>query len=206
MLGNYIASGEIGSCRFGPPTKAQVAVLIRLRKASEIVGDKHPEVVASKDWNTLLRETQLNYEGEVVKTALPLTVAQVEPTLPPQGIAASIDAAELASGLVKSFLLDPQLCLLSETDTSETAPPPRMHGEEHELVELADLLERRGIIVEINLEQALHRRGKPVLNSWFGVEKSKDKKFLVKDVECCLLRLIMNLVNPNVWFGSAPGY
>jgi hypothetical protein len=151
--------------------------------------------VYKRDWEILLRQTQLTYEGDVVKTALPLSVAQVEPTLHPQGIAASIDAAELAGGLVRDFLLNPGLSLLEEGPTDEVAPPPRMHGNPAELVRLGQPLERRGIVVELERSAILRRRGKPVLKSWFGVEKSKDKKIIVEGAEVPLLRLIMNLMN-----------
>eukprot|EP00972_Heterocapsa_arctica_P018519 2735465-Heterocapsa_arctica.AAC.1 len=95
----YSGRGALADVRFhtGRPSAAQLEFHVRLRRDCDYLlrrpgGDKVHEPV---DFGSLFASMRTGYDGEAVARPLPLTVAEVEPGLPPLGSAASIDALDL---------------------------------------------------------------------------------------------------------------
>ncbi len=67
------------------------------------------------DWSEDLTATGLSYTGEEVCTAEEVTYEQIEPALPPAGVAASIPLLPLLEGETRRCVADPSLvgkCLI----------------------------------------------------------------------------------------------
>eukprot|EP00971_Amphidinium_carterae_P315995 6281187-Amphidinium_carterae.3 len=77
-----------------------------------------------------------------------------------QGVAASVKATDLASDLVRDWLLDPEKAILLEDEWPETLPKARVHC--HSTAELLRCLVgmyQRGILVPIRDGDVFHARG-----------------------------------------------
>lgn len=55
----------------------------------------------------------MDYSGDMVVKAVPLTVAQLQTTLPGIGVGGSIDILSVMSPGIRRFLLHPELSLLA---------------------------------------------------------------------------------------------
>jgi len=101
---------------YSPPecvSAAQLASLDRIPiSVDECLGNNDVHFVG-KDWEEILRGRRLSYSGEVVFKAVHLTMVQVLPALPGEGLAASIDAASLVSAKVKKLLENPDLSIFA---------------------------------------------------------------------------------------------
>ena len=105
---------------FGPPALAQLAALIRLATAADTMCAMSPLEFGQHDWETELPHTRLGYDGTDVLRVEPLLLLRTQPTLPPKGVAASLDVLPLVDGFTMEALLDPSLVRLpdSEVDPS----------------------------------------------------------------------------------------
>ena len=77
--------------------------------------------IPGKDWNEMMRRTQLDYQQQEVKIPEPVTWEQLEPARPPAESAGRVRAADRAEGIAKQWLADHHRCLLDETE-SPVAP------------------------------------------------------------------------------------
>ena len=76
----------------------------------EFIGDgltKFP----NKDWGRVLVNRQLSYDGSVDVRTQEITLEQVLPSLPQQGVAGPVARMELASPRLQRFLSDPSLSI-----------------------------------------------------------------------------------------------
>ncbi|CAK0909482.1 unnamed protein product, partial [Prorocentrum cordatum] len=77
-----------------------------------------PAVAGTLDWSDNLKGRAIAYDGSEVSTPSKIALEQIEGGLPPVGVAASIEAADLAAGFVRAALLDPSLVLLPPAQRS----------------------------------------------------------------------------------------
>ena len=85
--------------------------------------DREESCVPDLDWAKLLRDKDINYQGEAVQRARHLTWPQVLPGLPPPERCASVPVLDLCEGLVADYLQDP-VGSLSGLPTAEACPRP----------------------------------------------------------------------------------
>ncbi len=76
---------------------AQQHALSHLREQVGNFLDDIPERMPDINWATAVKSSRADYKGEMLLKGVPVTWAQVEPGLPPEGLAGSIAAASLAS-------------------------------------------------------------------------------------------------------------
>ena len=88
---------------------AQQRILSYLREQAGDFLDVIPERMPEINWATAAKSTRADYKGEMLLKGVPVTLAQVEPGLPPEGLAGSIAAASLASDETRPWILDPSL-------------------------------------------------------------------------------------------------
>eukprot|EP00438_Fugacium_kawagutii_P029993 Skav217720 [mRNA] locus=scaffold2294:330165:342168:- [translate_table: standard] len=134
----------------------------------------------------------ISYTGEEVPKMEKLTMAQIEPALPPKGHGGSIDVTSWTKGATRSFLLHPSSCI--QDDVGQKLPPltAKVHIVAGEEKKIAQLLVSRGICDWLPEEEVACYRNTRVLNGMFGVRKSSL-------TECGLpvLRVIMNFIPIN---------
>ena len=159
--------------------------------------EKNVGEVAAKDWSQELAATRVSYEGEEVSTARVMTLEQLEPALPPAGVAASIEAVDLVEGEMKKVLLDPNLVKLPRSQRPRLKRPGRIWATREEWFRIVKLLFALGIVAPLADEEIWRVGGEPVLNGSFGVEKAHDDWIELHGQLVPLLRLIMNLINSN---------
>eukprot|EP00972_Heterocapsa_arctica_P093896 13848039-Heterocapsa_arctica.AAC.1 len=71
------------------------------------------------DFEALFASTRCGYDGEAVVMPCLLTVAEVEPGLPPLGVAASIDAVDPCDEHTAHALTHPEAYVLPENEWPE---------------------------------------------------------------------------------------
>eukprot|EP00973_Karenia_brevis_P058420 8135197-Karenia_brevis.AAC.1 len=64
-----------------------------------------------KDWPSELKKKLVSYDGSQASVGSALTWKQVEPALPPRGLAGSIPATSVSVGFVRDCLENPDLLL-----------------------------------------------------------------------------------------------
>ena len=160
-----------------------------------------PGVVPADDWVRDLKNVQLSYSGEEVKTAQMLTLDLIKLALPPKGSAAAIRAADIADEPMKSLLLDPEKSMKPRSGWPESPRTAKVFAEDAEWVRIVRHLVELGIFGLMKKSQVFHYNHKPVLNGAFRVSKNKfeqvvdENKGGTKTVE--LLRFIVNLTPFN---------
>ena len=95
----------------GPLSASQAAMADSLAERVIYFSQIADARVPRRDWSDFLKKHRLNYSGEVVQHAMPLSWEQMEPGLPPPLHCGSIDVLELVDGTMKEFLKDPSLSL-----------------------------------------------------------------------------------------------
>ena len=135
----------------------------------------------------------LGYNGEEVPKMEVLSLEQVEPALPPSTHGGSIRAVDWVDGRTKSFLLNPETCLLRDEEIDRSVKlQAKVHVIEEDKRRLALLLCERGVCGWTKKQEVLRARGQMVLNGLFGVSKG-----IFLDNQKPILRLIMNLIPVN---------
>ena len=135
----------------------------------------------------------LSYTGEEIPKLEILSIAQVEPSLPPVSHGGAINARDWVEGRTKKFLEHPEACV-REVGDDEGLPKlqARVHIDSEDRVGLAKLLVDRGICGWTEESQVFRFNGEKVLNGMFGVPKPST----LSDGRP-VLRLIMNLIPSN---------
>ena len=145
---------------YSPPecvSAAQLASLDRIPiSVDECLGNNDVHFVG-KDWEEILRGRRLSYSGEVVFKAVHLTMVQVLPALPGEGLAASIDAASLVSAKVKKLLENPDLSIFPRERWPEKLSKAKMHIDYQDWKQLGPELFRRGIVGPVQREDMVER-------------------------------------------------
>jgi hypothetical protein len=154
-----------------------------------------------------LEVSGISYNGQEVALARSITLAQIRPALPKEGVCGSLSALDFAETDVRDTLLDPMLSTKSSDEWGDAAFTAKCHNspEQTEAI-LVELLER-GLIELIPSDgvpsRISPRSGLPELlvAGWFGVGK---KKFLppepgvpLEDEAREILRFIMNYTPLN---------
>ena len=68
--------------------------------------------------------------GDPVYSATPLTLKQVLPTLPPPGVAASVNIEQILQGQILHQVQDPESMLLPENEWPEVMPTAKTQMED----------------------------------------------------------------------------
>ena len=193
-----------GNCvsLFGPPTEPQAKALEALLEDCRLfVADT--KVRTPTDFVKELGSKHQSYWGEPVYCAEDLTLAQVLPTLPGKGVAASVDIVTVLEGQIRDQLRDPESLLLPQEEWPKNVPKAKtMMKDPKEWGSLANELWQRDLTLWLPEELVFHYMGVPIVSGLFGVPKPKD-------VPGCpglrQLRLICNLVPSNGFFREIRG-
>jgi hypothetical protein len=128
------------------PTSAQVAACLHLATLVSAYLGSMPEEEPRVHWPTFLQRRRVTYEGEAVQHAHRLTLRQIVPALPPEGLGASIEALRLLQGPMRAFLENPSLSLLDDADLDDLPKAGAFLVEPGEEVPIARELLRRGFV------------------------------------------------------------
>ena len=182
--------------RLHSPSDAQMEAISRLYlNVDEFIGDGS-KAFTVRDWKTIIQSRTLSYDGEVVARAQILTLDQVLASLPPVGVAGSIDILELVPPKLQMLLQDPENVLLPRGDWPKRFSKAKMHIKPSDWPQLARELLDRNICKPLPKTELIYHNGEPLLNGIFGVGKNK----FIKDRngnEVEVQRLIINLVPSN---------
>ena len=187
---------------FGPPTEAQSKALHSLlQDCRRFVSDGSARTPT--DFGKELGAKTQSYWGEPVYCAEDITLAQVLPTLPAQGVAASVDICRVLEGQIRDQLRDPDSLLLPEEEWPAEVPKARtMLKDKREWGSLANELWQRDLTLWMPRELIFTVRGVPIISGLFGVNKGKD---VPGSPGLSQLRLICNLVPSNGFFREIRG-
>ena len=79
--------------------------------AAYFVDSSGEAIVPAEGWQSKLGQHSVTYCGEVVQRAMPLTLEQILPALPPADLSGKLDAVGLSEGSMRELLLNPQLSM-----------------------------------------------------------------------------------------------
>jgi len=172
------------------------ALRLLRRKIELFIAALKKEGCPSGDWRKLLRGKKLGYGGEVVGKAQRLTLGQVAPGLPPEGLGASVKALDLATGRAREILENPELIMKPLEEWPEVTAQATIMADEPEAIDLAvDMWRRKIFRIAEKHERVYGCDGRLVAAGLFGVGKGKE--IMLKGICAEILRLIINLVPSN---------
>eukprot|EP00435_Cladocopium_sp_Y103_P043382 s2195_g12.t1 len=143
-----------------------------------------------------LKTKRVSYTGEEVSQPMALSAEQIERSLPPEGHGGCIQATDFLVGRTKFLLENPQECFVPLRERPIGNMQPEVHIRKGEELSVFKLLERRGVISWLPIEQVYTDEQGECLNGMFGVVKPG--KFTSSGTQ--ILRVIMNLVPANRLF------
>ena len=181
--------------RLGPPSEAQVASLERIYAAAVYFVGDDDTIIPDKKWKEELSQQRLRYGDEAAVKAVPLTWKQIEAALPPEGLAGSIHAVDLAEGAMLHALNCPDEVLLPTSEWVDRVPTARVNVAPGAWPEIATGLHRTGICELIKESECLSHNSRLLAGGLFGVGKGKD---VPGSPGLEALRLICNLVPSNM--------
>ena len=176
-----------------PPSKmskSQAEALRRLEVGAAYFAKSGSKKLSLTHPREILASRSVDYSGSEVKKALDLVAAEIEPGLPPQAIAASVELIKLCDPLVAEWLADPWTKVLPEEEWPEDIPPAPVHCSAEEWGKLCRILVDRRMFRTIELHRVFHAKGKPVFIGAFAGEK----KGALPEGVARVTRLIMNCV------------
>ena len=111
----------------------QYQALIRLGAVADIMCALSPLEFGERDFASELSKEKISYSGQEILKAEGLVLERVLPTLPPRGVAGTLDILPLVDGFTREALLNPQLLRLpdDEVDPSWSKPRIRMGRGQH---------------------------------------------------------------------------
>ena len=121
------------------------AVRLLRRKIELFIAALKKEGCPNSDWRKLLKGKKLGYGGEVVGKAQRLTLEQVAPGLPPEGLGASVKALDLATGRAREILENPELIMKPVEEWPEITAQASIMADDTEAINLAVDMWRRKI-------------------------------------------------------------
>ena len=182
MCLNSLHSG--GEPRHGATlTPAARGVLKRLEdvvQGSHILKEQLPDL----DFSTFFTFKSLDYTGEEVRLALPISWASIEASLPPE--AGSLDIREFCTGGILHFINNIDETIL-EDDLQLPPKNPSVMIKDAEWEKVARGLVDRGLCTVVSQDELFHIGSLPLLNGLFSVGKDEMKGTIP------VTRLIMNL-------------
>ncbi|CAK0824111.1 unnamed protein product, partial [Prorocentrum cordatum] len=184
----------------GPePNAAQRSALLGIARRIYSSVAPEPVMAGTLDWSEKLKDRAIAYDGSEVSTPSRITFEQIEGGLPPVGVAASIEAADLAAGFVRAALLGPSLVLLPP---AQRRPAPtsttRVWATSQEWELVVSALFARGMVGPIDDAEIAAGDGAPLINGAFGGAKVHDAPVRCSDGEGRpVLQLIVNLIPAN---------
>ncbi|CAK0847024.1 unnamed protein product, partial [Prorocentrum cordatum] len=184
-------------CR-GRANAAQQAALVALGRRLLSATRAESALPPDLDWNARLKDRKIGYGGGEISPPHRLTLEQVLDGLPPPGVAAPIEAADLATGFVREALLDPTLVLLPAALRRPAPTSARAWASLEEWHRIVRALHERGMASAIPSSEIACRDGAPLLNGALGVPKPHDEPVVCSDGERRpVLRPITNLIPSN---------
>ena len=157
---------------------------------------EQPGVVPVTGWSEFLKARRVGYNGDLLMKGLPLTWNQVEPGLPPEELAGSVDAAGIAAPNLRRYLEDPSLSVKPRNAWPRQLLQTRVRAEAHEWQRILVGLYRRRIITFLTDDELVYWRGEALLNGAFGVPKLEEGQATFDPLRV-VLRLIINLRPSN---------
>eukprot|EP00438_Fugacium_kawagutii_P005000 Skav230039 [mRNA] locus=scaffold465:66745:71032:+ [translate_table: standard] len=151
-------------------------------------------------WDNV-KNKHINYEGEEVSIAKPLTLAQIQSAMPPVGHGGSVELAPLLTGRSRFLLEHPEELLLPQDQKPPGPNTAKVHIKKGDEPAIFNLLRDRGVIDWVPSEQVYRDEGGLYLSGLFGVPKPH--RFTKDHQE--VLRLIMNLIPINRALGIICG-
>ena len=136
-----------------------------------------------------LKKKKLSYDGEEYTEPVPLTLNQIETSLPPAGHGGSVDLVPLLVGRTRHLLQHPAANLLEKDMKEPGSNVGKVHIKPGEELGVWNLLKERGVTDWLPLSEVYRDTQGPFLSGLFGVEKPN--KFATNGEP--LLRVIMNL-------------
>ncbi|CAK0820073.1 unnamed protein product, partial [Prorocentrum cordatum] len=184
-------------CR-GRANAAQQAALVALGRRLLLATRAESALPPDLDWNVRLKDRKIGCGGGEISAPHRLTLEQVLDGLPPPGVAASIEAADLATGFVRETLLGPTPVLLPAALRRPAPTSARAWASLEEWHRIVRALHERGMVSAIPSSEIACRDGAPLLNGAFGVPEPRDEPVVCSDGERRpVLRLITNLIPSN---------
>ena len=176
-----------------PPNIHQTRLLAEIRRSLVLL--KTWGVLEFNEFNPddFFRQRWINSYGEEVHVAKPLRWENIATSLPAQGLAGILPAADVSKDGFKDFLLQPDRWL--KPIASRTwIRPPRVQVPPDAWKEVVEGLIRRQVCGIMPLSEAFCVEGQPILGGLFGVPKNE---WTQDGTE--VLRLIMDLrpINEN---------
>ncbi|CAK0798723.1 unnamed protein product, partial [Prorocentrum cordatum] len=183
----------------GPePNAAQRSALLGIARRIYSSVAPEPVMAGALGWSEKLKDRAIAYDGSEVSTPSRIALEQIEGGLPPVGVAASIEAADLAAGFVRAALLDPSLVLLPPAQRRPAPTSTRVWATSQEWELVVSALFARGMVGPVDEAEIATRDGAPLINGAFGVAKVHDAPVSCGDgEERPVLRLIVNLIPAN---------
>ncbi|CAK0793447.1 unnamed protein product [Prorocentrum cordatum] len=165
-----------------------------------------PAMAGTLDWSEKLKGRAIAYDGSEVSTPSKIALEQIEGGLPPVGVAASIEAADLAAGFVRAALLGPSLVLLPPAQRRPAPTSTRVWATAQEWEQVVSALFARGMVGPIDEGEIATRDGAPFISGAFGVAKVHDAPVRCGDgEERPVHRLIVNLIPANACHRAIAG-
>ena len=153
--------------------------------------------VPAIDWKEKLGQHSVSYTGEVVQRAVPLTLEQILPALPPEELSGRLDALALSEGPMREILQHPERSLLPESERPAVLPKPKVRATQEEWNQIGAECVRRNIFGVIPAKRIITHNGQAVVNGAFGVTKGKEIWSRKRKKMLAVLRLIINLTCSN---------
>eukprot|EP00971_Amphidinium_carterae_P304822 6057373-Amphidinium_carterae.5 len=194
-LGGHLKSST-GVCSSGPMTKAQKCVALRFGACVIQLLELNGGSLTPEDWSETLKSASVSYEGEEAQRAEAMTLEQIRPGLPPNGVAATIDILGFCSPRVREMLLDETKLILPEAESKWEWQTPAIRAARDEWQCITEELWKLGLVRPIDETQVWRCERILVLNGAFGVV-NQGKSIDVGSKKLPVLRLIMNLIPFN---------
>ena len=200
LLVNFLHLGwsEVDSLESKVPhdyTDGQMSVLEHFgRQVDYFLKDDKP--LTGIDWNLLMATKAVDYNQDLVLKGRPVSWAQIEPGLPPAGVAGSVRAVSLAAPPMARLLTDPATCVKPREEWPERLQRTRVFVQPGEWPKILRGLYGRGMIRFLKSSELIRHKGRPLLNGLFGAPKGNifEDGF---DLDSCILRLICNCIPTN---------
>ncbi len=165
-----------------------------LEQATEFA--EQPGLVPETDWGEYLEARRVQYSGNLVMKGLPLTWDQVEPGLPPEELAGSVDAATIAAPNLRRYLEDPALSIKPRSAWPPRLLQTRVRAEAQDWQRILVGLFRRRIITFLTDDELIYWHGDALLNGAFGVPKPEGGQVNFDPLRV-VLRLIIDMRPSN---------
>eukprot|EP00435_Cladocopium_sp_Y103_P068963 s726_g32.t1 len=171
---------EVTPERPSPMAVKVVKRLLSVLDGSVLLKEKLPKI----SFATFFNEKGLDYSGEEVRLAMPVTWESIEPSLPPE--CGSLDIRDFCSGGVLHFISNIESTLVPPEDQVPMKAPSIMIRDDQWLTVASGLISR-GLCTPIAEDEVYEIQGQKLFNGLFSVSKEEIKDGVL------IGRLIMNM-------------